>query len=210
MILYTCKDKLKGVRKMLNYLELYQSMYQVVHQERAYGRILTIFKNEAVGRHPFITLITSEKGVKKDTIYGWDELEEAREYIQKKADNLRANEISDKLRKEERKIASQHFLEGLKVGDILCATWGYEAVWYDFYKVVGKQGSYVLLRELKKTRNFDGCSYDWASHGVVAPTDEFENDEVLKRKARDGYVSINSYASAFPWDGVAREEANWH
>ena len=183
----------------------------MVHQETAYRRVLSIFKTNGAARYPFVTLITTEKGNKKDTPYGWETMEKAKEYIDKRAANYRANEASDIARKEaSKKAAAKEFLDNLKEGDILCSMWGYEAQWYDFYKVVGKQGSFVLLRELKKTHSQEDCKYGWASYGYAAPTDEFESDQILKRKVKDHYVEINSYATAHLWDGVPREEANWH
>lgn len=192
-----------------NTLELYKSMYKVVRQEEVAKRILTIFEADK-GRFEYITLITSLNGVKKGSSYGWHDLERANKYIDEQVENYKANEESDRRRREERKESAKKFLEGLQVGDILCSTWGYEAIWYDFYKVVGKQGSFVLLRELAKTHDFDKASYGPCSYGVASPTDEFASDEIIRRKAGDGCVRINSFSYAFKWDGVAREEANWH
>lgn len=192
-----------------NDLELYKSMHKVVRQEEVARRILTIFE-DGKGRYEYITLITTMNGVKKGSSYGWHDLESANKYIDEQIENYKKSEENKKIRREESKEAAKKFLEGLQVGDILCSTWGYEAIWYDFYKVVGKQGSFVLLRELKKNVSHDNCQYGFASYGIVSPSDEFEGDEVIKRKAGDGCVRINSFSYAFRWDGKAREEANWH
>lgn len=38
----------------------------------------------------------------------------------------------------------------VKIGDILVASWGYDATWQDFYEVIATTPSQVKVRELKK------------------------------------------------------------
>ena len=195
----------------MNFLEIYTAMYKV-HQQETYGKeVFTIFDLEDKDpRYKYLALVTSDKGVKHGECYGFRTLDYAQNYINDKIDRAKARDERRAQNREADKQGAKKFLDELKEGDILCSTWGYEAIWYDFYKVVGKQGSFVLLRELAKDHDFENTSYGMCSYGVASPTDSFANDEIIKRKACNGYVRINSYASATRWDGKPREEGCWH
>lgn len=193
----------------LDILTMYKSIYNLVSEETLGNRVYAIFSTND-GKYEYITLITSKDGVKKAPCYGWSTLEKAQNFINQKIEDQKASIESAARRRKEASEGAKKFIDSLNIGDILSATWGYEATWYEFYKVIGKQGSFVLLRELKKNTTHEGCQYGWASHGIVSPSDEFYGDEIIKRKAGDGYVRINSYTYAHRWDGKAREEANWH
>lgn len=111
---------------------------------------------------------------------------------------------------------------GLKIGDILCSCFGYDASIYDFYEVVGVSKKNVRIRELRK-RNVPGMqSTEW-SGCIVAPVvegqDRFANDEIMTRKpfnfsrsldpARTG-IHINQCADAYLWDGLPCDQYNAH
>ena len=187
--------------------ELISSMYEKVSEEKIGKYIFTIFKT---GENQWGTLKSSEKGVKKSPFYGWSSLEKAQDWIKEAKESQLKSDNARKEMKEAAKDGAKKFLDSLKIGDILSGTWGYEATWHEFYKVVGKQGSFVLLQEMKKKVTDDAPQYGWASHGVVTCGDEPASNEILKRKCGDGFVRICSYIFAHPWDGKAREEANWH
>lgn len=187
--------------------ELISSVYQKVSEEKIGKYTYTIF---AIENGRYGTLKSSEKGVKKSPFYGWKTLQEAQKWIKEAKESQEREDNYRKELKEAAKDGAKKFLESLKVGDILSGTWGYEATWHEFYKVVGKQGSFVLLQEMKKKVTDDEPQYGWASHGVVTCGDEPASDEILKRKCGDGFVKICSYIYAHRWDGKAREEANWH
>ena len=193
-----------------NTLELYKSMYDVVEQVVQDKMIFTIFDSSKTGRFPFVTLVCTDKGVKKGAIYGWRDLERAKEYIKEKLDNYIANLKHKAELKEQRKEEAKVFAESLQVGDILEASWGYEAVWFDFYKVVDKKGQFVYLQEMNKNVTYEGCKYGCCSEGIVSCGDTPKNNEIIKRKISGNYVKINSYTYASLWDGKAREEGNWH
>ena len=90
----------------------------------------------------------------------------------------------------------------LKVGDILTSSWGYEQTNYDFYEVVALNGkSMVTLRKLARKSDETG----WL-RGTTVPVPGQYVGEPFRRKAsassyNEAYVSINSYAGAWKWDG---------
>lgn len=195
----------------INYLDLYKSIYKVLEEYHESKKVFLIMETQSqIAYQKYITIITSEKGVRKSGLYGWSSFEKAKEWIEKQREYEKRHLANVEELKKKRKEGAVKFLESLKEGDILEASWGYEAIWYDYYKVIGKQGSFVLLKEMQKNRTMEGCKYGYESHGIVSCADEFLNDDIIKRKADDGFIKINSYTTSHLWDGKAREEANWH
>lgn len=191
-------------------LQLYNSMYDMVEQVNQGKMIFSIFNNPKSESYKYLTLITSDKGVKKGSIYGWSTLEKAKNYIKTKIDNY-SSLLQHRIEmREKAKEQSKQFADSLQVGDILVASWGYEALWYDFYKVVDKKGQYVYLVEMNQNISYEGCIYGCCSEGIVSCGDTPKTGEIIRRKINDGYVKITSYAFAKRWDGKAREQGNWH
>lgn len=84
-----------------------------------------------------------------------------------------------------------------KVGDILESIWGYDATFYDYYKVVGVTPKTVKLVKLVKKVGYGSAS----SVVEVSPTEEVVG-EVFSRKVKgSGYVAISNYEWASSWDG---------
>lgn len=111
---------------------------------------------------------------------------------------------------------------GLKVGDILCSCFGYEASIYDFYEIVGVSRKNVRIRELRKKGVNEMQSTEWCGH-IVAPVtegeDRFSNNEIMTRRPfnfsrsldpKKTGVHINQCADAYPWDGRPCDEYNAH
>lgn len=194
----------------INFLELYSSMYKVAHRKVKGNMVFTVFDCLGKGGYKYLTLIASDKGVKKGAVYGWNDANRAKKYLDEKyddyCDNLKRKEEYKAKAKEEAK----DFADSLQIGDILISSWGYEAIWHDFYKVVDKKGQFVVLQEMNQNRTMEGCKYGYESHGIVSCGDTPKDEAPIRRKICNGYVKINSYAFAHRWDGRAREEANWH
>jgi len=85
------------------------------------------------------------------------------------------------------------------VGDILYASYGYDATFYDFYKVVGVTEKSVKLRKLAK--KFVGESTSYADY-VVPVEDEFDGIAFSRKlKIYESYggwwsIRINDYKFA--------------
>lgn len=84
-----------------------------------------------------------------------------------------------------------------KVGDIFYSSWGYDQTNVDFYQVVKRTKKSVYLRQVRSQIVNDNQK--------VALKDQFYGDEVIRKVLRvynDRYsVSLNSFSSAYQWDG---------
>lgn len=93
------------------------------------------------------------------------------------------------------------------VGDILFASYGYDATFYDFYKVVGVTEKSVKLQKLKK--QFTGESKSYCDY-VVPVEDEFDGEAFSRKlkiyESHGGWWSIRisdyQYAQNI-WSGQA-------
>jgi hypothetical protein len=112
--------------------------------------------------------------------------------------------------KQDRK-GSPELLEQVKPGTIFSCSWGYDQTNVDFYQVVERRGYMVTLREI-------GCKSieetSWASDKRIAVKDAFlKNAEPFKKKLqfhnKEPYVSMNSYSSAYLWNGEAKH-CSWY
>ena len=99
----------------------------------------------------------------------------------------------------------------IKQGDVLVATWGYEAAISDFYVVLKRTPKMVTLAHVRSREQAIGSYYTdgWTS----TPTDLIDG-KPFRRKVcvYDGeeYVGISSYANAYPWNGKPMHNFNWH
>lgn len=124
--------------------------------------------------------------------------------------NIQSYQDRKEKRKEER--SKPHTL---KVGDIMVSSWGYDQTNIDYYQVTKLIGNTMVeIRSIKDTVV--------ASHGTyqdVMPvkdlfvTPRFDGDtwktETLRKKVNSSNViSINTYASAYKWDGKADTETH--
>lgn len=94
----------------------------------------------------------------------------------------------------------------IKEGTILYSSWGYDQTNIDWYKVVraNEKTAWVVRLRAKKT-------YDGHMHGASEPTDE-QFGEVIRRKIKNygyDYINIDSYASAYVWDGRPKGFSEW-
>lgn len=87
-------------------------------------------------------------------------------------------------------------------GNILVSSWGYDQTNADFYEIVGRTSSMVLIREIDKKV----VSQTETSARVVPVPGKFIGP-VMKKKPTPGFrpntirVNINSYSGASTWDG---------
>lgn len=193
----------------LNYYDLYKAQFKEISQKEFGKYKWSIFEyNKPTAK--YVTLVSNDKGYKKGTIYGFMSLERAENWVKSDIEFEEKKQRDKEELKQIRKQEEKKFLEEVKIGDILEGCWGYEACFYEFYEVIGKQGSFLLLKELKKEYNYEDLKYGACSEGYSKPVKEYASEKVLKRKVSGQGVKINSYLYAGLWDGKVREEANWH
>jgi hypothetical protein len=140
----------------------------------------------------------SGKRAKPDFYYNFRTSEQREKYL---AEYIKRLESIQKY-KEEQKAKRQTFQHTLKIGDILECSWGYEQTNVDFYQVLEVKGKMVKIREIKSSMP-NGETGFMTGH-VIPLKDQFieKEPEMLKRVGEGNSVSIESYASASPWDGL--------
>jgi hypothetical protein len=110
--------------------------------------------------------------------------------------------------RQERAQAKRDFQHGMKDGDILYSSWGYDQTNINFYEVVGVVGKQVIVREVesKVVRQERGADY------VVAVPGRFTSrSKPLKKIPQKGYrdqpyIKISPSQNAYPWDGKPKYE----
>lgn len=111
--------------------------------------------------------------------------------------------------------------QSVKAGDIFYSSWGYDQTNIDFFEVVKVSGAMVTLQKLaRETSQDDGCG---SMTGKVIPilgkvAVEYPGAnpvpvKPIKRKVRvypsGPCIRIESYATAWPWDGKPKS-CSWY
>lgn len=141
---------------------------------------------------------------KKLCYYRYKDQTTAQTRLREMIDEYRQRAQAHQEYKDKQKLDAAHWLavnkEKIQIGDIYYSTWGYDQTNVDFYQVTAKKGCFIWLRELAQERT--GTHLD---QGTAKPIkNRFLPDTEIKKKvssSEGGYISLNSYSSAFPWDG---------
>jgi len=101
----------------------------------------------------------------------------------------------------------------MKVNDILVSEWGYDQTNVDFYKVVGLTPKSVKIVQVGN--KIAKASELGMSEYVVPNLNEICSRVMTKRVKtfridEKQFVSINSFASAYMWDGKPVFQSHWH
>ncbi len=105
--------------------------------------------------------------------------------------------------KAEAAKARKEFKTDLEVGDLLYSSWGYDQTNVDWYQVVEKLGTMVVIREIAGRQ----VGSDGYSDKVVPVPDHFVGPPQRKRPNRHG-IPLTSYSSAYKWDGKPKHQTN--
>ena len=100
---------------------------------------------------------------------------------------------------------------GLRVGDILASSWGYDQTNWDFYRVVKRTATMVYLVKLSTIRN---SSPDNFMVGTIHPKTDGPTGQAFRRKVDaygegDWIVRICSYEFAHKWDGRPKQYTSY-
>lgn len=120
-------------------------------------------------------------------------IEEIRKTIE-----IRKQYLETKKKQQEEK---NNFVHGLKVGDIMVCSWGYEQTNIDFYQVTEVRGKNVIIREIA-SKIVEGQGSP--TERVTAVPNHFIGEPMTKRPGgTTGHpsVKVHSFASAHLWDG---------
>ena len=194
---------------MFRFIDLFPTD-NAVFSEKVGTRTYWVF--ESGGRYPFTTLITSKIGNKDGGYYGWSTKEKALEYIKEKVQEAKNSIVRKLERKKENSNLAQKKFDEIEIGEIYVSSWGYEAVWYEFYQVVDKKSGWVYLQKLGKDVSYDNANYGYCSEGCVKPNEK-KDGEIIKRKVTaygfKGGASFEYCCSKYN-PNKTYEEGNWH
>ena len=141
--------------------------------------------------------------------YRWSDLEKVNKYVDGKVADVRSHVAWREKRKAERKVKDEEEASQVQIGDIYSSCYGYEAEFHDYYQVVGKKGKMFMLQRLS-VEYVNNAPTSWASRGWKKPVAGEYDGEPFARKFSGGGFKISSYEYAHKWDGVVREDNNWH
>jgi hypothetical protein len=94
------------------------------------------------------------------------------------------------------------------VGDILYSNWGYDQTNIDYYQILKTTPKQVVIKQLLHKVVSTGRT----DEKIIPLKGKFDSrGKTLRRKWRPGYnggiaVSINSYSSAYSWDGRPKSQ----
>lgn len=195
---------------MFRFIDIYQNQ-KVFFEEQIGTKKYWVF--EGLGKYPYVTLISTKVGNKAGGNYGWKTLDDALNYIKKKVEEAKTAITSKIERKQNEKLLAVETFNKINIGDIYVTSWGYEAQWYEFYKVVDKKNGFVYLQKLGKNTNYDNNKYGFCSEGCVTPNENVLDGEVFKKKVNAyGFNGKESYEYGASLYNPEKqyEEANWH
>jgi len=147
------------------------------------------------------------KRSKPDFMYRFGSEEKRAEYV-----NDYFNRLSKRAEeKAERAAAKKKYKHGLRVGSILYSSWGYDQTNIDFYEVVKLVGEKSVMLAKIGSALVENDSSDPTSDYVVAVPGSFVEgkEPVLKRVREGNNITLNSYSSAYPWDGKPKYKTAW-
>lgn len=112
-------------------------------------------------------------------------------------------------RAAEKKAREEEARNDVSIGDIFVASWGWEQTQVDAYQVVGKKGSAsVVLREITTAVVPD--SEQFMSQSVLPVPNAFISDETITKRVGAYGITLNSYSSAYKWDGERSYHNSWY
>ena len=95
------------------------------------------------------------------------------------------------------------------VDDIFVCSWGYEQTQVDAYQVVEKIGNATVVLRPIACRTVEG-SEGRDCQNVVPVYNAFTSEETITKRIAEYGITINSYSSAFQWDGKREFYNSWY
>ena len=116
---------------------------------------------------------------------------------------FKAKRAAEKKEREEAARADVSF------GDVFVASWGWEQTQVDAYQVVGKKGSASVVLRPIATAVVSGSEHHM-SQSVVPVPNAFISDETITKRVGAYGITLNSYSSAYKWDGARSYHNSWY
>jgi len=163
--------------------------YRTLHMLKE-NPVAVVYSQEVDGKIFAIAYVGKAKN------HQWHLIFRSREELDEKIDTLFGNLQHREEEKKERRAKRKNALLGIKVGDLLYDSWGYDQTNVDFYQVIEKKGQTMKISKINgKQVAPGGCSMS----AYVGPVkDSFLNDEyypdLVKRSFSMpcGYLSLTT------------------
>lgn len=125
--------------------------------------------------------------------------------------DLEAKKEHKARRAAEKKERTEMARNSVIVDDIFVSSWGYEQTNVDAFQVVEKKGNASVVLRPIACRVVEGTEM---SHGmaqnVVPVHNAFIGEETITKRISEYGIKINSYSSAFQWDGKREFYNSWY
>lgn len=112
-------------------------------------------------------------------------------------------------RAAEKKEATRMARNSVIVDDIFVCSWGYEQTQVDAYQVVNKTGNATVVLRPIACRTVEGSEGRDCQH-VVPVYNAFTSDETITKRIGEFGIKMNSYSSAYQWDGKREFYNSWY
>jgi len=133
------------------------------------------------------------------------------EFCEKHLVDLEAKKEHKARRAAEKKERIEMARNSVIVDDIFVSSWGYEQTNVDAFQVVEKIGNATVVLRPIACRAVKGTE---VSHGmaqnVVPVYNAFIGEETFTKRITEYGIKINSYSSAFQWDGKREFYNSWY
>ena len=133
------------------------------------------------------------------------------EFCEKHLVDLEAKKEHKARRAAEKKERIEMARNSVIVDDIFVSSWGYEQTNVDAFQVVEKIGNASVVLRPIACRAVKGTE---VSHGmaqnVVPVYNAFIGEETFTKRITEYGIKINSYSSAFQWDGKREFYNSWY
>ena len=145
----------------------------------------------------YTAMVFAGKRSKYDKYYGFKTAERRDEYVKQYFEDIAASYESKKKYAEKKKAMAVENQDKYKVGDVLVSLWGYDQTNIDFYQIVKKTKSMIVIHKIGK----EFLDTKYASEDLVMPVKDYFIGKEMKKKVGPYGVTLNTYANASLWDG---------
>ena len=131
------------------------------------------------------------------------------EHAEKHLFDIEAKKEHKSKRAAEKKERIEMARNSVIVDDIFVDSWGYEQTQVDAYQVVEKIGNATIVLRPIACRTVEGSEGRDCQH-VVPVFGAFTSEETITRRIGEFGIRMNSYSSAYQWDGKREFYNSWY
>ena len=96
--------------------------------------------------------------------------------------------------------------ETIQPGTIFISSWGYDQTNVDFFEVISATAKTVQLRPIAQDR---GPETSFMSESVTPKAGQYTGAAFRRKVQLGGYVSLNTFANAYVWDGSPQIQSHY-